>query len=166
MKGCISPQTPANKLPSPASALIPRAAVVADVVGGSWDDRRLRDDTFEQQDFCSWHRCLGVRREGLPCLGGLFVCGFCSQVYSAFWWPSQHVHVQKAPSHPDLTALVPTKWRVGSNQPFPPWVHLTNTHAIISHPDRWDQNMEICCVGVTGWWWWWRIDTSEKAPRW
>lgn len=53
MKGCISPQTAANKLPSPASALIPRAAVVADVVGGSWDDRRLRDDTFEQQDFCS-----------------------------------------------------------------------------------------------------------------
>lgn len=41
MKGCISPQTPANKLSSSASALIPRAALVADVVGGSQGDRRL-----------------------------------------------------------------------------------------------------------------------------
>lgn len=49
-----------------------RAALVADVVGGSWGDHRLRDGNFKCQDHCYWHRCLDARRRFgcQPCLGG------------------------------------------------------------------------------------------------
>lgn len=82
----LSPQTPGNKWPSPASALIPRAALVADVVGegggGGEDDCRLGDDIFNWQDLCSWHRCSDVRQPGgPPCLAGPFGCCLHSWVF-------------------------------------------------------------------------------------
>ena len=45
--GFFTPQTPANKPPSPASALIPRAVFLADIAGGSRGDCRLGDDIFD-----------------------------------------------------------------------------------------------------------------------
>lgn len=62
-----------------------RAALAADVVGGPGGDHRLRHDTFQCQDLCSWHRCLDARRRfGCQlCLGGPFGSGFCSRAYSA-----------------------------------------------------------------------------------
>lgn len=49
-----------------------RAALVADVMGGSWGDHRLRDGTFKCQDCCCWHRCQDARRRFgcQPCRGG------------------------------------------------------------------------------------------------
>lgn len=75
IKGCVSPQTPTHQLPCPAPVLIPSAALLADVVGGSRGDSRLREDTIEWQELCSWCRCLNItRRFGCRALPGRAIC--------------------------------------------------------------------------------------------
>ena len=114
------PQTPANKPPSPALALIPRAIFVADVfeVGGG---RVIADlKMIHLIDRISAARCrwLDVRGFGFwPAWQGL---------YFPFFWPLGDCLLYtcgRGPTAPKFTASVPPKPGAEPSQSFPPQVH-------------------------------------------